>query len=252
VYTKLLYVSRVVVIGILTTGLTSVFYYFLVAYFNELTKGFEMQNQQNVLAVQISALQARTETMKQAEKNAIIHRHDLRHHLNLINGYLLEGNITDAQNYIIKIEKNIDNTTTIQYCDNNAANLVLSSYINMAKSKGIDVISHVCISKTIEIADMDLCVILANAIENAINACVNIKEVSERKISISCKSKNNKLFIEIVNSFVGTVQFEGDMPVTNKDNHGFGTKSIVTAIEKYQGIYSFVAKDNIFTLSIII
>lgn len=104
-FTWQLYTSRVVVIGILTTGFALVFYYLLVSYFNELAKQFEMQEAQNLLGVQISALQSQTETIKQAEEKAMIHRHDLRHHLNVINGYLLEGNIQNAHHYIIEIEQ---------------------------------------------------------------------------------------------------------------------------------------------------
>jgi hypothetical protein len=252
VYTQLLYLSRVVVIGILTTGLASVFYYFLVAYFNELEKRFEIQNEQNILSVQLSALQARTETMKQAEENAMIHRHDLRHHLHLINGYLIENNTAEAQKYIVAMEETIDNTATVKYCDNQAINLILSSYINMAKNENIAVKTQAYIPKTCEIADMDLCIILANAIENAINACMNIKETSNRKINISCKSKNDKLFIEVTNSFIGVLQFKNDMPVTDRNNHGFGTRSIAATVEKYKGIYSFTAQDGIFKMNVIL
>jgi sensor histidine kinase regulating citrate/malate metabolism len=241
-----------VVIGILTTGLASVFYYFLVAYFNELEKRFEMQNEQNILSVQLSALQARTETMKQAEENAMIHRHDLRHHLHLINGYLIENNTAEAQKYIVAMEETIDNTATVKYCDNHTINLILSSYINMAKNENIAVKTQAYIPKTCEIADMDLCIILANAIENAINACMNIKETSDRKINISCKSKNDKLFIEVTNSFTGVLQFKNDMPVTDRNNHGFGTRSIAATVEKYQGIYSFTAQDGLFKMNVIL
>jgi len=252
VYTQLLYLSRVVVIGILTTGFASVFYYFLVVYFNELAKRFEMQNEQNILAVQLSALQAHTETLKQAEENAMIHRHDLRHHLHLINSYLIENNITEAQKYIVAMVENIENAVTVKYCDNHAINLILSFYINMSKNESIAVKAQVYIPKTCKIVDMDLCIILANAIENAINACVNIKEPSDRKINISCKSKNDKLFLEITNSFIGELQFKNDMPVTDQHNHGFGTKSIATTVEKYKGIYSFTAQDGIFRMNVIL
>lgn len=252
VYTQLLYTSRVVVIGILTTGLVFTFSYFLVVYFNEMIKRFEMQNEQNILAVQISALHARAEAMKQAEETAIIQRHNLRHHLQLINGYLAEDNIREAQRYISEIEKSMYHNVTVKYCDHDAVNLILSSYLSTAKNEGITVHSQVAIPKACEIADMDLCVILANALENAINGCENIQDVKDRIINISCKPKYDKLFIQVTNSFTGEVTFENDLPVTDKENHGFGTKSIAATVQKYNGIYSFTVEDGVFKMNAVL
>ncbi len=252
VYTQLLYTSRIVVIGILTIGLTATFYYFFIVYFNEMEKKFELVNEQSILAVQISALHARAETMKLAEESAIILRHDLRHHLQLINGYLIEDNVEEARRYLSVIEKNMYQYVATKYCDNDAVNLILSSYIGMAKNEGLTVQSHVSIPKTCEIADIDLCVILANAIENAIHACINIKDSTDRTIHISCLSKNHKLLIQITNSFDGVVTFKNDMPVTDEENHGFGTKSIVATVQKYKGIYSFTTEEHVFKMNIIL
>lgn len=79
--------------------------------------------------------------------------------------------------------------------------MILSSYINMAKAEGIAVTSQVYIPKPSEVADMDLCIIFANAVENAIKACLTITDANKRIINISCKAKNDKLFIQVTNSF---------------------------------------------------
>lgn len=252
VYTGLLYSSRIVVVGILSIGLVSTFSYFLIVYFNELIKRFEMENEQNILAVQVSALQARSETMKQAEETAKVHRHDLRHHLQMINSYLISNNVKEAQNYIIKIEKNMYHNVTVTYCENEAINLILSSYIGMAHHKDILVESEVYVPKSCKISDIDLCIIFANSIENAINACANIEDIKKRQINISCMSNNNKLFIQITNSYKFEVTFENDMPVTDKENHGYGTKSIAAIVQKYSGIYSFRAEEGIFKMNAIL
>lgn len=252
VYTQLLYTSKIVVIGILTIGLTSTFFYFFVVYFNEMEKRFELKNEQTILAVQISALHTRAEAMKQAEENAIIQRHDLRHHLQLINSYLIKDNITDAKRYINEIEANLYHNVTEKYCDHDAVNLILTSYITMAKNEGITVQPHVYIPNDCNISDMDLCIILANGIENAINASVKIKDVNDRILKISCTLKNNRLLIQITNKFTGVVNFENDLPITKNEKHGFGTKSIVAIVQKNNGIYSFTAENSIFKLIVIL
>lgn len=252
VYTQLLYTSKIVVVGILTIGLTLTFFYYFVVYFNEMEKRFHITTEQNILSVQLNDLHARTELLKHSEENAIIQRHNLRHHLQLINGYLATNQIPEAQSYILEIENNMYHEVVVQYCENNAVNLILSSYITMAKNENISVQSHVILPNSCEVADMDLCIILANAIENAINACRNIKSKNDRFINIDCNIKNNKHFIQVTNSYIDAITFEKGLPITNRENHGFGTKSIVAIVHKYHGIFSFTAEEGIFKMNIII
>ena len=99
---------------------------------------------------------------------------------------------------------------------------------------------------------MDLCVIFANAIENATNACKKIPSIEDRTLSIICKTRNEKLLIQIANSYAGEIRFVDDMPVRTMENHGLGTKSIAAVAQKYGGIYSFTAHDNVFHTCIIL
>ena len=252
VYTQLLYTSRIVVVGILIIVATSTLCYSFVAYFNEMEKRYELSNEQNILEVQISSLHSRVESLKVAEEDAIIIRHDLRHHLQLINGYLMTDKIEDAKLYLSTLGDNMYEHVIAKYCNHEAINLILSSYINKAKNEGIHVESQVSIPESCEIADIDLCVIFANAIENAINACMNFKNLADKIIKISCLSKNNKLLIQITNNFTGVVTFKNDLPVTDAKNHGFGTKSIAKTVQKYNGIYSFTTEEHVFKVNIIL
>lgn len=252
VYTNLLYSSEVVLFGILTIGLVGAFIYFLIVYFNELIRSYEIKNERNILSVQISALQTRYETIKQSEINARIYRHDLRHHLQVINNYLLSSNVKEAQRYIFEIEKNIYDNVTVTYCENEAVNLILSSYAGMAQQRNIPMEFQIHIPKSSRIPDVDFCIILANAVENAINACTSIIVPKDRFISISCKHKNNKFMIQIENSYTGELTYENDIPIASTVNHGFGTKSIVTIVNKHNGIYSFNSVNGIFKLNIIL
>lgn len=239
-------------LGIFANILVFSAYVIILRSFKQTREYLIMQNEQNILTIQITALQVRSEALKEAEETALINRHNMRHHLHLINSYLSDNDTLSAKKYIFEIEKSIDDSVTVKYCNNNAVNLILSSYINMAENQNITVESQIYIPKDCEIADMDLCIILSNAIENAINACVAINDVTDRKININCTSKNEKLFIRVTNNFKGKVEFLDGMPITEEENHGFGTKSIATTVEKYNGIYSFTAENGVFKMSIVL
>ncbi len=79
-----------------------------------------------------------------------------------------------------------------KYCRNYTVNLILSAYIVKAKNEGIAVETHIDLPENTAVADMDLCVIFANALENAVNACKRIPSAIDRTLKIVCKTKGNK------------------------------------------------------------
>jgi hypothetical protein len=79
-----------------------------------------------------------------------------------------------------------------------------------------------------------------------------LKDTKDRLLKIICKNKNEKLFIKITNSYSGELEFVDKIPVNQEENHGIGTKSIVSVVNKYQGVYSFSADDNLFEFVVII
>ncbi len=252
VYTHLLYTSRVIVIGILTTGLSAVFYYFLIEYVNQLTKRFALQNEQNVLAAQISALRLRAESMIQAEEKTRIYRHDMHHHLSLIGAYLADDNKAAAQRYIAKVGSAIEDAAVPAYCGNYTVNLILYSYITKAEKDKVKVETQIDLTENNAISDMDLCVIFSNAIENAINACMKLTNAEDRRLNIICANKDEKLLIQITNIYAGDVIFRDGIPVRPTGNDGLGIKSIAAVVEKYGGLYSFTATTGLFKAEIII
>jgi sensor histidine kinase regulating citrate/malate metabolism len=227
-------------------------YVLILRFFKQTRQQLISQNEQEVLRTQLLAAQAHLNALKDSETKTLIYRHDLHHHLYLINGYLADNNLDEVKKYIKEVKKSMENTETMKYCENKAVNLILSPNIKRAKQEKIAVESQVDLPEDCHVSDMDLCIILSNALENAINACINIPDACERKITISCRSKTDKLFIEITNSFIGEVKFADDMPIRTEENHGFGTRSIASTIQKYNGLCSFTTEDGVFKVRIIL
>ena len=231
---------------------TFVSYFMILWLFKQSSEQMALQNKQNLQQMQIASSKQNLEALKESQEKTIIYRHDMRHHLNLINAYLVDNNKESAQNYIKEIEKSIVNVTVETYCSNYSLNLILNYYISKAKQEQIDVETQIELPKELSISDMDLCLIFSNAIENAVKALTPIKSSEERVLRISCKYKNNKLHIEITNSFEGTLMFVNKMPINFSEKHGYGTKSIASITEKYNGIYSFITENGIFITRIIL
>lgn len=238
--------------AMLIFALTLASYILILRIFRQTSEQLKLQNEQNLLEMQVAAARSHLESLKESQDITIIHRHDMHHHLELINGYLEENETKAAQKYISEVEKSIESTVVERYCENYSLNLILYHYISKMKDIGVTVESEINLSEKILISDMDLCIIFSNILENAGNALSAITSMADKTLEIVCKNRESKLLIQVTNNYSGSILFEDEMPVSKKENHGMGTKSIVAVVEKYFGVYSFTAEDGIFKTRIII
>jgi hypothetical protein len=194
---------------------------------------------------QLSALQA-------AQQQAVVYRHDMRHHLALIGGYLADGEIEKAEKYIRLVQADIEAITPHRYCENDAVNLILSSFAAKAEKNGVALAVDAQLPQALSISETELCALLSNGLENAIEAAARVADVQFRKAMISCQIHKGNLLIFIENSFTGQLTMENGLPQSLREGHGFGVKSMAMIAEKYNGYCSFEAKDEIFTLRIVL
>ena len=220
--------------------------------FKNISEYFQLKQDRKNLLLHTEMQKNEYTALMDKMKATQIYRHDMRHHISAISIYLHDNNFSEAQKYLHKLEDNLNNTIVSKYCDNYGVNVILSTYISRARKEQIKVISTVVLAEQSRVDDLDIGVIFANAIENAINACKKIDDISNRMITITCQERSGQICIQITNTFVGQVNFDGEYPVAHDIEHGFGTKSIATITEKYGGIFSFSIQDGIFKTSVIL
>ncbi len=214
----------------------------------------ELEEVQTVLNLQVREASGRIADMKKSQELTAAYRHDLRHHLQYLSSCLENGNCAQAQEYIRSLHEEISAQTVKQYCENTAVNLILSSFAGRAEELDVELKTAVKLGEVLRISDNDLCVLLSNALENALHSCVKvrnrIREQKERRpeVSIRAYEKEKRIFLEISNDCEENIVFEEGIPVTEERGHGIGIRSICAVIEKYGGIYSFERKDGYFLL----
>lgn len=227
-------------------------YYLILRFFMQTREKLILQDEQNLLLNQAAAAQLQLEALEASQEKTMLYRHDMRHHLSLIHSYLGNKDYDAAQKYIADVERSIEEATVEKYCSNYTVNLILYAHIKHAKTEGIQVETHVNLPEKSVVSDMDLCVLLGNALENATNACADIPNKKDRFLKISCRTKHEKLMIQITNSCNGKVAFSDNMPISSTENHGLGTRSIAAIAQKYSGLCSFGYEDGCFTTSVIL
>ncbi len=228
---------------ILICVLMPIIYYSAFRVISLLVRYNDSANEAQILDMQIKLANERLLTDSENENRLRALRHDLRHHMLLLNDYIKNGENEKAIEHIGSITDYVDSTMPKQFCLNGIVNVILSHYANIAQLKGIDFICEVSLSRQLPLADIDLVVILSNALENAVNA---LEICDTKRIEIKGFESDGKFFFEVKNPFCGEIEFENDLPVSRRENHGYGAKSIAAIVEKHEGIYSFTVENDIF------
>lgn len=181
------------------------------------------------------------------------YRHDLRHHMQFLAGCIENGRTEQALGYIRSVCSEIEAGKVTVYCENEAANLIFSAFADRAAKDGVQFTVQAGISQALPVSESDLCVLLSNALENALHAAVRCREAGQGAfIETTGHEKGHKLFLQITNSCLPDVQFREGVPVTDRTGHGLGVRSICAISERYGGLTSFAAKDGQFTLRVML
>ncbi len=209
----------------------------------------QLEQTQNSLNLQVTQAAREVALLRSAQQRASFYRHDLRHHLQYISTCIENRQPEEAQAYIRGICAEIEAHRVQIYCENETVNLILSAFAGRAAAEGLALEAHIALSAQLPIADSDLCVLLSNALENALRACKALPERgAEYCIEVAAHEKAGKLFLQIVNPCEGEIVFENGLPITREPGHGIGVQSICAIVRQYGGIYDFSASNGRFVL----
>lgn len=210
-----------------------------------------LEQMKDNLNLQVGQAVREIEAMRVSQEQTRAYRHDLRHHLQYIATCIENERGEQAQEYIQSICSEIESSKVTSYCENEAANLIFSSFAVRAENNGVPLSVQAQIPQNIPVAETDLCVVLSNALENALRACRKVRaEKKPVSIEVMAREKNGHLFLQVINTCPEDVRFENGLPVTRQKGHGVGIRSICAIVEKYSGLSDFAVKDGRFILRI--
>ena len=212
----------------------------------------QLEQTQNSLNLQVAQAVREIDALRESQRKASTYRHDLRHHLQYISACIENGRAEAAQEYIHSVCAEIEASKVNVYCENEAANLILSAFATRAQNSGIDFRVHAAIPLVLPLPDSDLCVLLSNALENALHAGQRQREAGKPAVvETTAYQKDGRLFLQIANSCSFPVQFRAEgIPTTSQPGHGLGVRSICAIVEQYGGMYSFSQQQDQFVLRI--
>ena len=251
IYSDIMYAGIPALVEFFPTASIIFYVMFLSAYHAQVQKHTQAELQRAVVESELKQSAAEIERMRSAETQTAIYQHDMRHHLNAVDGFLAAGSIQKAREYIQNVQSDVESIVMKQFCENQIVNMLCSSFADRAGRMGVRLTVNVKLPKTISVPETALCSMLSNGLENAFNAVEGLKE-PDRKVEFYCGLKRNKLLAEIKNPYSGEIILRDDIPISQKQGHGHGCRSIQSISRLHGGMCSFEAEKGVFTLRIVL
>ena len=178
--------------------------------------------------------------------------HDLKHQVQAIRAVKDEK---ERETYLEKIEKSVQIYSTIVRTGNGILDTILTEKSLICENSGI----HInCVADGSLLAFMnpvDLYTLFGNALDNAIEAVRKLESKEKRVIDIMLYERQSFLMLQIVNPMCGEVKFEDGLPLTTKAKngyHGYGMKSMLHTIQKYEGHLTTEVKNGCFYFNVML
>jgi sensor histidine kinase YesM len=180
-------------------------------------------------------------------------RHDYHNHLQSLKGYLKLKQYNEMKNYLKDLETDLDEIDTLYHTGNIQADAILNAKLAIAEKNGIHVKCNAVLPPVLHVNEIDLCVIIGNLLDNAIESCRKIEDPDDRFIRVYLGILKKQLYISITNSTGESVKIRTDAYFSAKrGDHGHGLKRIDQTVKKYDGYLNRQNEPGVFATEILL
>ncbi|MGI5968508.1 MAG: sensor histidine kinase [Lachnospiraceae bacterium] len=180
-------------------------------------------------------------------------KHDLKHHIQTMKAHLIMNQYKELEEYLNELDEDLDIVDTVIKTGNIRIDAVLNSKLAVARARGININAKAIVPAELEINEVDICVIIGNLLDNAIEACEKEKEKDKQFIRVYIDILKQQLYIYISNSMTNDIQKSGGRYITTKDgSHGFGLLRIDRVVKKYGGYLNRQHEEGVFATEIML
>ena len=173
-------------------------------------------------------------------------RHDLKQHFQVALTMLHSGKINEAVDYMEKYNDTVlDGISNKVFCDNDVVNYIINSKSKICSDRHIKIYIYIA-NEIPEFSDLDLCVLLGNALDNAIEG---VSGDGNNEIYLEFRNVDNFFMISVKNTIINSVlEYNPNLISTKneKELHGLGILSMKEVVQKYNGSIEFYESDNKF------
>ncbi len=178
-------------------------------------------------------------------------KHDFQNHLEVLSTYLKNKKYDEMKDYLSQISGEVEPFMHLYYTGNTVADAVLSNKLFIAHAKGIRVNASLVLPGRLGISDVQLCSVLSNLLDNAIEAQDGIEGPF---INVTIRPERGMLYIKIENSTKGNYVFKKNQLISSKKtrDHGIGLNNVRKIVEDARGIIDIQPQSELFVVKILL
>lgn len=210
--------------------------------YKKLLQNFRLSTELSLLEQEEHSLNQYVEEAKARYGKTKSFRHDIRNHITVVKELLQKGNPEQALAYIGDMDKMAEELSFPCSTNHPVVDILVGNKLGIARSMGIDAYCSLLLPYPCGLRDIDICIILSNALDNAIHACKNMDEGAEKYIRVTGRIQGDFLFMEIENSFQGNSLVK----------KGTGLSNIKAVAEKYHGAINVKTQGTVFLLHVLL
>ncbi|MDE7352121.1 MAG: GHKL domain-containing protein [Acetatifactor sp.] len=169
-------------------------------------------------------------------------RHDIRNHISVLKDLLQSRKLEEAVSYIEDMDDMAEKMSFPCSTNNPVVDILVGNKLGIAKNMGIRVDCSLLLPYPCGLRDIDICIVLSNALDNAIHACRDLDVGTEKYIHVSGRIQGDFLMMETRNSFHGKGTFK----------IGTGLSNVKKVAEKYGGAMSIETREDVFVLHVLL
>ena len=189
------------------------------------------------------------EQLRERDRTTRKFRHDIRNHFFELSGLMKENKLDQAMKYLEEMTGQFLEVQKIIHTGNDIIDAILNEKYRECMQKGISMAVEGMVYAALAISDYDICTILVNAMDNAVEACERIAG-GEKWIRVSIGMYQEYLHLVIKNSSLEDVDLKTKK--RDKHNHGFGFENLRESVEKNHGMVCVRAENGIFELDVVV
>lgn len=180
-------------------------------------------------------------------------RHDYHNHLQKLKAHIMMDQIKEANQYLNELEIDLDNVNQLVESGNVNLDAILNSKLSLANKNNIEINYKAQVPKKLMISDIDLCVLIGNLIDNAVEANQKITDKSPKFIRLYIGIFKQQLYISVTNSTNEIIRkLDEEYITTKRGNHGHGLKRINNIIDKYDGYINRQNEPKVFVTEVLL
>ena len=179
-------------------------------------------------------------------------RHDYHNHIQTL--LALAGDEEQTKAYLLKLNDDLTTVDTVIKTGNVMVDAMLNSKLSLIRSKAISVSAKAVVPPKMNISEIDLCAIIGNLLDNAMEACLGLAAEEERFIRVFIGVLKGQLYLSVSNSAGGDVRRSGKSYASTKAGgaHGFGLMRVDRIADKYGGYVNRQNEEGVFATEVML